>query len=935
MVVNISAPMGSRSVTDLRTGAQHRSSVGAALGLKIRMSNLIKPPASLSLRPSPSSVSSSSTPFRSSTLDKSKSSLGSLGSPAGSASSIGEGSTDVERSRSIQISTQPTLVQSDHEGSGFFHAFRRRAVPRCRLLVRSRGFQLTMLMALLSALFLPDLWILFDRPDNSDLDVVLTNVLVLFLAELVVQSIGHFRTYWCSFFFWMDVLGAGSLLLDLSYLPIPLTSQSSGDMSNNVVIMRMARVAKLGARAGRFTKLVKLLRFLPGLSEKGANIGTAKLISSRLTTMLSTRASCLIIVIVMIMPLFSIWTFPEQDWSTTAWLEILEGMSAMEGKQFKEQLDLFVGFYSDKGYFPYLINSKLGVSLSVSAAAALPWPSSIPERRRAPKRALNFVRFETASLVCDFSFKQPTQMQSLMNILLMVFIMLLMVGFSLVLSNSVSAIVLQPLEKLLLQVRVMASTISQSVASLAVSDEKSEGHNSEDSIDDDDRGPDDVFGCETKLLEKVLQKLAVFSDLTRPGIDAATMAGMGEGDRDMLNGYVGGDRDEDYGSSEGYLDGDGNEDSLHQAFALTAMIESAGLSAELLNSWNINPLELDSARNRAAVTYFLGFHNHGVKFDPVIMGNFLEAAEAGYIKGVPYHTWYHAVDVTHGVYRLLCICGAEQYLGSLERYALLVSATCHDVGHPGLNNIFLVEASHELALRYNDKSPLENMHCARLFELMSTPKCNIFGNLSAHQFQEVRKTCIEAILHTDNVHHFPMVKEVQMLYEVNSEVLDTSRRGFSKDASFPGKDVVEIFRQPDTRKTLIKLILHVSDISNCSKPFRICQVWANKVLEEFFGQGDQERKVGIPVQALNDRDKVNRAFSQVGFIEFLVSPLFFAVVKVLPPILPCAQTMVENTKTWGQSWLKETKPEPSEAERQGMLDRIKKMETRYQEYLPH
>ena len=38
------------------------------------------------------------------------------------------------------------------------------------------------------------------------------------------------------------------------------------------------------------------------------------------------------------------------------------------------------------------------------------------------------------------------------------------------------------------------------------------------------------------------------------------------------------------------------------------------------------------------------------------------------------------------------------------------------------------------------------------------------------------------------------------------------------------------------------------------------------MLEEFFIQGDKEKELCIPVQMLDDRDKVNRAFSQIGFI---------------------------------------------------------------------
>lgn len=344
-----------------------------------------------------------------------------------------------------------------------FHAVRKKAAPRCRTLNKNRLFQCAMFVALISALFLPDVWILADRPNNQDLDVILTFVLLMFVVELVVQSIGLTRTYWGSFFFWMDLLGAASLLLDLSYI----TNAGGGaSMSNNVVIMRAARIAKLGARAGRFTKLVKLLRFLPGMRESGSDQGTAKVISSRLITALSTRVSCLIIVMVMVMPLFSMWTYPEQDWSMKSFLDVLEMTSARQPHKFEWQLLEFGTFYNDKDYYPFKLSLKDSDdgSMSPNVTSLLPWTSP----RGPPTRATNAVRLESASLVAEFNFRKPNQLDSLMNILLLVVVMILMVGFSLVLSNSVSAIVLRPLEKLLLQVRKMASTIFQSVTDMAV-----------------------------------------------------------------------------------------------------------------------------------------------------------------------------------------------------------------------------------------------------------------------------------------------------------------------------------------------------------------------------------------------------------------------------------------------------------------------------------
>jgi len=807
---------------------------------------------------------------------------------------------------------------------------RRRAAPYCRKMCKNKFFQGTMFAALLAALFMPDIWILVDRADNNDLDVILTLVLVMFLVELFVQSIGLTRSYLGSFFFWMDLLGAGSLLLDLSYIGLLSGTGESSAVSNNVVIMRAARIAKLGARAGRFTRLVKLLRFLPGMREQGSDQGTAKVISARLITALSTRVSCLIIVMVMVMPMFSMWTYPEQDWSMKSWLDILEKTSTRHPERFSKQLQQFGTFYLDMDYYPYEVKLKSGSAISSNVSNALPWSSSRPP----PQRGANRIRHESENLICEFNFKKPNQIDSLMNICLLLVVMILMVGFSLVLSNSVSAIVLRPLEKLLMQVRKMASTIFQSVTDMAVT-MREEGEAENEELDEDEeqehQATGSSFGNETQLLEKVVQKLAVLSEITmnKSVVDAETMEGLGEGDRAVIHGFQGssGTTDQQVWNSHSDEDDD-HMDLLLQGQKI--MVEDAGLSLELLNSWNLNPLELDKARNHAAAMYFMGPHNHGIPVDTTVTGHFLEDAEATYVKTCPYHNWFHAIDVTHCVYRFLHICATEAFLSSAERYALLVSATCHDVGHPGFNNTFLVETSHELALRYNDKSPLENMHCAKLFEFVSMPRSNIFGSMSKQQFQEIRKVCIDAILHTDNAQHFAMIKEVQMIYEVNSEMLDASREFFNDDPDeFPTKEAQEYFRQPESRKLLVKLFLHVADISNSMKPFRICRIWAWQVLEEFFLQGDAEKRLGVPIQALNDREKVNRAFSQIGFIEFLVSPLMFVVIKVLPPTDQNAEQMLQNVKTWHQLWLSETTPAPSDTEKKALSDRIIKLEERY------
>ena len=61
---------------------------------------------------------------------------------------------------------------------------------------------------------------------------------------------------------------------------------------------------------------------------------------------------------------------------------------------------------------------------------------------------------------------------------------------------------------------------------------------------------------------------------------------------------------------------------------------------------------------------------------------------------------------------------------------MYLDAACHDYEHPGFNNPYLVNTKNELALRYNDKSPLENHHSFSFFHVMLDESCNIFVNFS-------------------------------------------------------------------------------------------------------------------------------------------------------------------------------------------------------------
>ncbi len=72
---------------------------------------------------------------------------------------------------------------------------------------------------------------------------------------------------------------------------------------------------------------------------------------------------------------------------------------------------------------------------------------------------------------------------------------------------------------------------------------------------------------------------------------------------------------------------------------------------------------------------------------------------------------------------------------------------------------------------------------------------------------------------------------------------------------------------------VMELLLHCSDISNPYKPFSICAKWADLVVEEFCAQGDREKKESLEVSPMCDRDTIVLYNMQMGFIDFVVTPL--------------------------------------------------------------
>ena len=85
-----------------------------------------------------------------------------------------------------------------------------------------------------------------------------------------------------------------------------------------------------------------------------------------------------------------------------------------------------------------------------------------------------------------------------------------------------------------------------------------------------------------------------------------------------------------------------------------------------------------------------------------IFSNFVTKIQQGYHQN-PYHTCLHAFDVVQTTNFMIKKCNFQELadLSYVELASMYVAAACHDVDHPGHNNIYAINAQIDLALRYN------------------------------------------------------------------------------------------------------------------------------------------------------------------------------------------------------------------------------------------
>ncbi|KRX00205.1 hypothetical protein PPERSA_10704 [Pseudocohnilembus persalinus] len=295
------------------------------------------------------------------------------------------------------------------------------------------------------------------------------------------------------------------------------------------------------------------------------------------------------------------------------------------------------------------------------------------------------------------------------------------------------------------------------------------------------------------------------------------------------------------------------------------------------DAFNLSPVE----QYRFVVNYFQKYkfiERFNIPFGE--MRQFLDQLKYQYNKrNNPFHNFFHALTVMQGCHYLATTTVLKNYLSDLQIFCVVFSGLCHDVNHTARTNIYEVNSMSKLAIRYNDKSVLEQHHIAQTFKILKNQNSNILKNVQPKELIQIRQQMVNNILMTDNQSHFTNLKQFEKLT--------------------PLKEVDELNK---TDSDLITgMVVHAADFYGNAQKFQISKIWSYRVSFEFQRQYMQEAEMNLPqTPYYKDLHKLSvLAKGEAGFSKFIVTPLWKSLNEYLQlQLQEPIKNLEQNLKQW-------------------------------------
>ncbi|XP_040017368.2 3',5'-cyclic-AMP phosphodiesterase 7B [Gasterosteus aculeatus] len=318
-----------------------------------------------------------------------------------------------------------------------------------------------------------------------------------------------------------------------------------------------------------------------------------------------------------------------------------------------------------------------------------------------------------------------------------------------------------------------------------------------------------------------------------------------------------------------------------------------------VDTWNFDIFLFDRLTNgNSLVTLMCHLFNvsglvHHFQLDMVKLHRFLGMVQEDYHSQNPYHNAVHAADVTQAMYCYLQEPKLSEQLSPLDVFLGLMAAAAHDVDHPGVNQPFLIKTRHHLASLYQNTSVLESHHWRSTVGMLR--ESGLLSHLPADTSQNIEQQLGSLILATD--------------ISRQNEFLSTFREHLeSRDLDL---------QLASHRHFILQIALKCADVCNPCRFWELSKQWSERVCEEFYRQGDLERKFDMEISPLCNQQADSVPAIQIGFISYIVAPLFEEWHRFTEPS-PLSHTMMghlhRNQARWSRLLRADTQTQPRATE---------------------
>jgi hypothetical protein len=106
-------------------------------------------------------------------------------------------------------------------------------------------------------------------------------------------------------------------------------------------------------------------------------------------------------------------------------------------------------------------------------------------------------------------------------------------------------------------------------------------------------------------------------------------------------------------------------------------------------------------------------------------------------------------------------------------------------------------------------------------------------------------------------------------------------------------------QQEEDRQLLVSFLLHCADLCCPLLPPPVSRRIAGDLSREFAAQAARERAAGMPVTVMLATDDVAKAKLEVGFIDYVVHPLYATLARACPELgRRCLPLLDANRTAW-------------------------------------